>query len=96
MKSARLLITFGIITTAAALFAGCTPVNTSISFTQTFEGYPCDGHCDQFRSGFELAKQQQYTSSNQCQTLDSNVRLGCLSYLHEYQLQANQPAGYVF
>ena len=80
----------------AFLLSGCTPINTAINFTQTFEGYPCDGKCDQFQSGFETAKARQFTQNNECQSLSEDEKIGCLSYMHEYRLANNQSAGYIF
>jgi hypothetical protein len=81
---------------SAFLLSGCTAVNTAINFTENFEGYPCDGKCDQFQSGFETAMTRQYTQNDDCQSLSEDEKIGCLSYMHEYRLANNQPAGYLF
>lgn len=96
MTPARIFVLLSFILASALLLSGCTPVNTGVNFTHTFQGYPCNNHCDQFRAGFEFGQQQGYTSPAQCRSLHPNLQLGCLSYLHEYQLQTNQPAGYLF
>ncbi len=82
---------------AFSLFAaGCSPAKISQSPQQTYQGYPCDVRCDAFQAGFDTAKQQQFTADSQCSELNKTQHIGCLSYLHEYHLEHDQPAGYSF
>jgi hypothetical protein len=96
MKSAHFKIHFLIITLSAVIFAGCQAVVGPVVVEKTFKGYPCNGTCTQFEQGFNIAQEKDFTSDSQCDTIQKPLRLGCLTYLHEYRLENNQPAGYLF
>lgn len=96
MKPAQLKTPLIIILFSALLFAGCQAAVGPFVVEKTFKGYPCNGTCDQFEQGFMVAQKQAFTTDSQCETVQKPLRLGCLTYLHEYRLEHNQPAGYIF
>jgi len=85
-----------IIIAFSLLTAGCGPAKISQSSAQTYQGYPCDVRCGDFQTGFDTAKQRQFTTDAQCDELNKTHKIGCLSYMHEYRLEHDQPAGYSF
>jgi hypothetical protein len=76
--------------------AGCGRSTESQAFTNTYQGYPCNGHCEAFQKGYELAQAKQYATPGYCDQLTSANRTGCLSYVHEYQIEHEHDGGYVF
>lgn len=84
MNPARALLIIFVPLAAIALILGRPSANTQTSFSETFQGYPCNGHCAQFRVGFETAESRQFTQKADCNLLSIDSRLGCLSYIHEY------------
>lgn len=81
---------------SAFLFGGCASTPPEISSTQLFQGYPCQDNCKDFAAGFETARNQKFTKNEQCDSVSSSLHLGCLTYIHEYKLEHEQPLGYVF
>jgi hypothetical protein len=71
------------------LLSGCTQIDPTTSFSNTYQGYPCDGRCDQFKAGFETAAARQFTQDKACSSLPQDQEIGCLSYLHEYRIANN-------
>lgn len=91
------LKSFIFIVGVAFLAAGCQTNSTNQSALGVYQGYPCQDNCPSFIQGWKLAQTQSYTQETQCETIDPALRLGCLSYLREYRLEQEQPAGgYVF
>jgi len=84
-----------VIAAASILLAGC-QTNPKIT-GQVFQGYPCQDNCENFIKGYEQAKNDRYTDDAQCDLVESDLRLGCLSYMREYRLLKEEPnGGYVF
>lgn len=96
MKISALVFALTVPLITSMFLSGCTPKTENLAFAENFQGYPCNGHCDQFRSGFETAETQQYTRNTDCQTMSESTKLGCLSYIHEYQVENNPNGAYVF
>lgn len=75
------------------LLAGCT---SSIPEGSTYQGYPCQQNCVAFAAGFDKAKSKPVTTPLECDSFETSQRLGCLSFLHEYQVEHDNSGGYLF
>jgi len=80
----------------ALALAGCQASKASISSTNVYQGYPCDVRCGDFQDGYDGAKSNQLTSNERCETLNSAKRIGCLSYVQDYQTDHEHEGGYVW
>lgn len=52
-----------------------------------YQGYPCQNECEDFKRGYDLALTQGSADKSQCQALSGAEKLGCESFVVDYQYE---------